>query len=496
MNDSPENAEGAERQPGSVRSISGLSGKVLVLTIFFVMLAEVLIYVPSVANFRINWLKERLSAAQIASLVLEATPDNMVSESLTRELLANAGAKAIALKRANTRKLMLRNEDDLVVELHFDLRDGNWMMRIMDAFEALAAGGNRLIHVTDMARHEGGDTIDIVIEEAPLRAAMVGYSINIMTLSIAISIIAATLVFLALNWTLVRPMHRLTVNMVRFGESPEDPERIITPGQRRDEIGVAERELARMQMDLAATLHQKSHLAALGLAVSKISHDLRNMLTSTQLLSDRLGMVNDPTVKRVAPKLLSTLDRAIDFCEHTLKFGKAQEQPPRRDRFKLNGLAGEVIETAGAVAGDQVVWRNRVPRGLIVDADRGQLYRVLLNLARNAAEALVAADRRGAPGEIEIRARREASKVVVEVQDNGPGVPEAVRDHMFEPFRGSGRVGSTGLGLAIAAELVRAHQGEISLVDGDPGTMFRFTIPDRLAEVLAEPSAEESRSAG
>src|SRR4029079_9562465 len=109
--------------------------------------------------------------------------------------------------------------------------------------------------------------------------------------------------------------------MLRFSENPEDASRIIVPSQRRDEIGTAERELAHMQSELTQTLQQKNRLAALGLAVSKISHDLRNMLASAQLISDRLGSLPDLTVQRFAPKLIASLGRAISFCEGTLRFG-------------------------------------------------------------------------------------------------------------------------------------------------------------------------------
>ena len=135
--------------------------------------------------------------------------------------------------------------------------------------------------------------------EAPLKAAMIRYGLDILGLSILISIITAALVYLSLDALLVKPMTKLTWNIVRFSQRPEDPTRIIEPSGRRDEIGTAERELAAMQHELAETLSQKSRLAALGLAVSKISHDLRNMLSSAQLLSDRLITVKDPD--RAAP---------------------------------------------------------------------------------------------------------------------------------------------------------------------------------------------------
>jgi len=483
--------ERATRQPARSSLFRGMSGKLLVLTALFVMVGEVLIFVPSIANFRINWLRERLAAAQIASLVVEATPDNMVSDELAAELLANARAKTIALKRGRTRELMLRSNEKITIDEHFDLRSETWPKWILDAFKVLVVGDGRTIHITDQARFKGGDFIDIVIDETPLRAAMFDFSVNILRLSIIISLITAALVFVTLHAVLVRPMRRLTGNMVRYGDDPEDRSLIIKPSRRRDEIGIAEFELAQMQQDLANTLQQKNHLAALGLAVSKVSHDLRNMLASTQLLSDRLGIVDDPTVKRLAPKLLATLDRAIQFCEQTLRFGKVEEASPRRSRFRLRALAEETLETIVQPDGTGLRWRVAIAPDLEIDADRGQLFRVLLNLCRNAAQALAGT---AEPGSVEIRAWRDAGATVIEVHDNGPGLPARAREHLFEPFRGSARAGSTGLGLAIAAELVRAHHGEIALVDSERGACFRIIIPDRLAEVPND--GDTLRSAG
>src|SRR5690606_5767639 len=110
------------------------------------------------------------------------------------------------------------------------------------------------------------------------------------------------LVYLSLQWLLVRPMRALTQNMTAFSEAPEDETRIIVPSGRSDEIGIAERQLQAMQHGLRAALRQKAHLAALGAAVARINHDLRNILSSASLMSDRLAHIEAPEVKRIAPR--------------------------------------------------------------------------------------------------------------------------------------------------------------------------------------------------
>jgi signal transduction histidine kinase len=315
---------------------------------------------------------------------------------------------------------------------------------------------------------------------------MFRFSRNILLLSLIISAITATLVYLALHYLFVRPLNRLTTNMVSFRGDPENPTRIIVPSRSRDEIGIAEQELGAMQRDLATMLQQKSHLAALGLAVSKINHDLRNLLASAQLFTDRLVNVPDPNVQRFAPRLMRSLERAIAFCQSTLSYGQVNEAPPDRRPVVLEALVEDVRETLGLAPDSTVRFIGAVERNLRVDADPDQLFRVILNLARNALQALEGrAPNDPGRDQLRVTGQREGAVVVIEVSDTGPGVPERARSHLFEAFRSSTRPGGSGLGLAIAAELVRAHGGEIRLVDGTIGATFRIIIPDRAVDIGA-----------
>ncbi len=462
----------------------GLTGKVLALTVLFVMIGEVLIFLPSIANYRVMWLKNKIAIAEVASLAVEAAPDQQVSDELRRELLKGAGVEIVALKRGSSRHLVLRTDKDIVIDQTYDLRATGWVMAIMDAFDVLLNGGNRIISVADEPPNMSGDFIEIAANETPLRKAMLTYTTNILKLSIILAVIVAAMAFFAFNQVLVRPIRRLTRNMLHFARNPEDTSRIVPTTRRSDEIGVAEGELRNMQTELSGMLNQKSRLAALGLAVSKVSHDLRNMLASAQLISDRLAMVEDPTVKKFTPKLISSLDRAIDFCAQTLKFGRAEEAPPRRSRHEVRPLVEEVIDTAVVQAPSNIVLYNETAEDILIDADREHLFRILTNLLRNAVQVLEGSLPPNDEGEVRIRAWRDGSSTTIEVRDNGPGVPEKARQHMFEAFRGSVRAGGTGLGLTISHELVKAHGGQIRLVtDDQPGAVFWVIIPDRVAEV-------------
>jgi signal transduction histidine kinase len=469
-----------ETPRAKLRHRLGLSGKLLLLTIPLVMIAEVLIYVPSIANFWMNRLNGRLAAANTAALVLDAAPSGMVPESLAREILDSIGARAVAIKLGQQRRLLASAGLPSAVDHDVDLRSLTAWSSIVDSFEMMLESGNQTIRIIGPAPG-GGQFIEVVVDEAPLRQAMYLFSRNLLLVSLVIAILTAALVYLALHFLFVRPMRRLTESLVGFHENPESSARIIVPSNRSDEIGVAERELSDMQRDLVSMLHQKSRLAALGLAVSKINHDLRNLLASSQLLSDQLASVPDPRVQRFAPKLMRSLERAIAFCQSTLSYGRAQEAAPDRRMILIEPVVAEVRESAGLAGDTSTTWISAIERGLMIDADPDQLFRVLLNLVRNAEQAL-----EGQPAtQIRITGRREGGVAIIEVSDTGPGISPATRENLFKAFQTSGRPGGSGLGLAIAAELVRAHGGQIHLVEGTIGATFRITIPDRPIELLS-----------
>ncbi|MDQ0392305.1 sensor histidine kinase [Labrys monachus] len=457
----------------------GLSARLLVLTILFGMLAEVMIYLPSVATYRQNWLSNRISSAITAALVLEAAPNGMVSDSLAMQILDSVGAKMVALKMRDTKRLLASSEMPPQVATTTDLRNVSEMASIREAVATLIAPPGRFIRVIGNAPMNG-QFVEIVIDEAPLKEAMYAASRRLLLISLSISAITGCLVYLTLSWLIVRPVRRLTFAMMHFGDNPEDGSRIVQTSRRNDEIGVAERELAAMQRQLLGMLQQKSRLAALGLAVSKINHDLRNLLAAAQLFSDRLTDSEDPLVQRFAPKLLQTLDRAIAFCQSTLSYGRAAEQLPSRRMIPVAPIVTDTRELLGLGGEDGIVWYEKIEPDLHIDADPDHLSRILLNLCRNALQALEAQARtEDGRGRIHVMCRRDSAAVIIEVADDGPGVPERARQRLFEAFAGSTRPGGSGLGLAIAAELVRAHGGMLTLLDQSPGATFRIRIPDR-----------------
>ncbi len=403
---------------------------------------------------------------------LEAMPDHTFHKGLERELLFRSGTYGIILKRSKRPMLVVGDAIPPAVDATYDLREGTFLLWMRDAFETLAQGENRVLRVIGVYPGDPSSVVEVVIDEAPMREAMFGYSGRILNLSIVISLITAGLVYLSLQWLMVRPMGRITRSMVAFHENPEGVSRMVPPLDRSDEIGIAGRELAVMQDELRSALRQKTRLATLGAAVAKINHDLRNSLSTAVLASDRLANVDDPEVKRVMPRLYDAMDRAINLCSHTLDYVSDEFPKLRPVLFHIHELVAEVGSELGSpgFSGQDFTWRNNVDFELDLEADREQLYRVLINLGRNSRQA-------GAET-VSVSARRDDVRIVIDVSDDGPGLSDRAKECLFQPFSGSAPGGGSGLGLIIAQDIMRAHGGRIILSETGPnGTVFSLEFP-------------------
>ncbi|MEC9453449.1 MAG: HAMP domain-containing sensor histidine kinase [Pseudomonadota bacterium] len=368
-----------------------LSARLLVLTIIFVLIGEVFIYVPSVARYRHVYLQERIEAARIAALSVEAAPDGMVTEDLRKMLLLHSGVLQVSLKRDERRMLILVSEMPYAIGATFVMAEETPWKLIRHAFGAMSGGGERVIRVIGTAPRDGdGTSVDILLDEGPMVAEMLDYSRRILKLSLVLAAITAGLVFLSLHLLMVRPLRRMSDNLVSFRRAPEDAATVMSRSRRRDEIGVAQRELRVMQQRVRAALRQKTRLAAVGGAVSKINHDLRNMLATALVVSDRLAMAENPETRKVSAPLLAALERAINLCTQTLSFAHAEEPDAQRGEFPLAPLVDEVALVLPKAQIDAIQWRSDVPHDLSLWADRDQVYRILMNLTKNAVEAVSA----------------------------------------------------------------------------------------------------------
>ncbi|WP_343313509.1 HAMP domain-containing sensor histidine kinase [Brucella sp. BE17] len=462
-----------------------LSSKLLLLIVLAVLVAEVLIFVPSIANKRLLWLNYRLDTIGEISEVLTASTQMDIPRDIQDKVLLLTGAKAIAVREAGASRLLAMTEVPGQIDQVIDLDNVSEAGAIWDAFSTLFNGGDRTLRIygSPTSSTTPGRVVEVVTADSSLRAAMLEYARNVALISLVISVIAASLIYLIIHEMLLRPVRTMHRNMIEFATTPDNPALILVPEDRKDEFGIAQRQIAHIQSDLQRTLKEQKHLADLGLAVSKINHDMRNILASAQLMSDRLADTNDPVVKRFAPKLIRTLSRAISYSESVIAYGRSQEEPPRPRRVLLYAIVTDVQETLNLNVDSAIEFENIIAEDFELNVDSEQLFRVLSNLCRNAVQAMERDDSSdpAAVKRLTLSAGRIGTTAIIGVEDTGPGLPKKARDNLFTAFKGSTRSDGTGLGLAIAQELIRAHGGSIELREDRPvGAHFEIRLPDLL----------------
>lgn len=466
------------------RLLSGLSGRLLAFTAIIIMLVEIVIFVPSLAAFQRNWLQDKVNSAGLALLAVQEARDSAMMEAVHRDLLERVGvARAELQQRPGSVAIVLAASDTpaATAPRRIDLRRDQWFASIGDAFGVLLSRPGGYIQAVAQAENSSDEVVSILLMQDTLRADLMHFAERIFLLSLLISLVTAGLVYFALDRTIVRPIQRLTEQILRFRDSPQDNSHMIDPSGRRDEIGQAELALAEMEHAVRSALTQQQRLAALGSAVARLAHDLRNSLATAQIVSDRLASSDDPKVRLVAPRLERALLRASKLAEAALRYGKAEEPPPRMEPIALAAALAEAA--ADALAGfPQVPFFNQVGGDLAIRADRDQLHRILVNLMRNAAQAMTAEPETDEPAprppRLSATAHAERGMARIRIEDAGPGLPPAMKAKLFQPFSSAHRGDGSGLGLAIARELARSQGGDLELAASSPeGAAFDLLLP-------------------
>lgn len=461
---------------------AGLSVKLIATIITVILVVEIVIYLPTAANFRTNWLEDRLRVGIVAARVLDAVPDVLaLPRSLTDRLLNSAGAQAIVYRRQGQSQLIELEAAVMPRQaVTADMRRRDPLSQIAGVLDTLLAGGDRMLRIVGEEEGQEASLVEVLMPEAPLRRDLLAYSWNIFALSLIVAMMTAAVLYIFVSRILIAPIRRLTANIVSFRQAPENAALIVTPRPRNDEIGILEQELAAMETDVFSMLRQRRHLADLGLAVAKINHDLRNTLTSAQLLSDQVANVDDPKVQRLAPRLVHSIDKAIGFAQSVLDYGRQSVSPPRPQPVDLRALVEEATFDARLAGHPEISVDNAVPDGVTIRVDADHLARVLVNLLKNAREALEAQSAGARAAAIEIGFQDTGGELLLWVSDNGPGLPPRALENLFVAFEGSARSGGTGLGLAIARELVEAHGGRLTHAPQPVGTRFELHLPASL----------------
>lgn len=477
----------------------GLSTKLIAIIGLVILLVEIVIYLTSIANFRANWLDNKMSVANVATVVWSTTKTPAeLPNGLKDQLLDSAGASLIAYRQNDRRHLLQHSIMPPPENVHLvDIAQRDFFPLVLGAVDTLINGENRILRIKGQTHNNQLDNVELVVAENPLRAGMLAFSMDILLLSLVIAVITSLLVYGILYILIVRPMRRLTTNLIAYRNAPEDIYGIIDITQRRDEIGIAQRELRQLETDLFSILQQRKHLAELGLAVAKINHDLRNTLASAQLLCDQVADLNDPKVQRLAPQLVNTLDKAIGFCQSVLDYGRQRATPPRLDVVNMFSLANEAAFEAGLSQHPQINFNNDISDQITLCVDPDQIARVLTNIFKNARQAheleiarctsQSGGDKQGCDqlksAYVTIKHSVLKDSIRFQIIDNGPGLPTVAKQHMFKAFQGSARRGGTGLGLCIAKELVKAHGGQLRFIDNTKGTCFELELPHIVDQV-------------
>ncbi|HEY1750688.1 MAG TPA: HAMP domain-containing sensor histidine kinase [Caulobacteraceae bacterium] len=460
-----------------VRLPGGLSARLLLATALVVVLANAIIIPILLATRQRDWLSDRVAAGELASLVLEAAPGGKVTEQLKENILNTAGVVAVGIQADGVMSSVLAPPRAPHVSYRLDLRQDDPWSSLTGPLETLFNGGGQLVLVTDRPHFRPGELVQILVPDAPLRAVLLQDLGELLIGALFTSAMAGALVYLFLSFLLVRPMQRITRAMERFRADPEDPQSQLAPSGRHDEIGRAELELGLMQADLRAALASRARLAALGEAVAKINHEMRNMLTSAQMASERLAASGDPVVARTLPRLERALDRAVTLATNVLAFGRSEEPTPATQAVPLRAALEAAAEDAQLDVGGVALALSMDDRAQVL-ADPDQLHRIFVNLMRNAREAIDGDTAKERHGAMTIDLAVENGASVVRIADDGPGLPLRARANLFQPFQGSTRRGGAGLGLAISRELAQAHGGDLVLVDTGPtGTLFELRLP-------------------
>ncbi len=461
--------------PPRLMSTDGLSARLFLLTAVFAMAVAALIITPSAASFHERWLLDRVRVAEAASVGVEALPYSEVEDDTARQLLEIGGVQAVAVGEQGVRRLLLEAPTLARAPDFIDLRETDRLARALDPWRTLIGSDDRSIRVMARPRYRSGDFIEVIAPASVLKAELGDFLLQSLLLTLVISAVAGGLLYAALAYLVLAPMRRVTASIERFRADPEAPSD-VPPSGRRDEIGRVEAELDRMQEEVRQALRSRARLVALGEAVAKINHDLRNMLTSAQMASERLAASADPHVAKALPRLERALSRAAALAQNTLDYGRSEEPAPVLARIPLRSALAAAAEDAG-LERDGVRLDAKLPARAVIHADVDQLHRILVNLMRNARQAIQADVRRGGKGVVRVTAKTPDDRLILRIADDGPGIPDRIAERLFQPFVSGGGQGA-GLGLTISRELAANHGGVLNLIETGPrGTVFELALP-------------------
>ena len=233
-------------------------------------------------------------------------------------------------------------------------------------------------------------------------------------------------------------------------------------------------QMRREKEQSARELAKKDRLSMVGQVVASMVHDFRGPVSVIQGYAEYLGedRVTDEERNEYSQRMLEEVENLKQMATEVLDFSKDKillVQQPVDVSFFLNGFRKEVEML---LLDDSVQLDFMVSDSGVLSMDPARIKRVLFNLIQNAIEALAEGG-----GRVDVRALRQGSYYVLQVADNGPGIPQEIRDTLFEPFVTHGKRQGSGLGTAIAKKIVEEHGGSIWFESAAGGTTFYIRLP-------------------
>lgn len=223
-------------------------------------------------------------------------------------------------------------------------------------------------------------------------------------------------------------------------------------------------------------LLRREKLSLLGQVVLGVVHDFRSpfsvILMATELMQS--GLADPNSMKECCALIVEQVERVNAMAEEVLDYSRGKTNL-RLEKVELGHFLRRFVElNTRFLQGKGVELTAAIPDSCMIEADPGRLQRVLQNLVYNAADAM--GEDGGRIG-IDLE-RPDADSVKIHVRDSGPGIPDEIRDRLFEPFQTKGKAKGLGLGLAIARQFVESHGGELTFDSGKgKGTIFHIRLP-------------------
>ena len=450
-----------------------MSGRLALFSIAFIFLLEITFLVPALTFYRFNRLQERVDDAALVAEALLSTPNPQIDTDQSKELLESAKILDLAIVREDRRERLLLPNNTFTISNVVNLTEMTVFQIMLNGMSCITSNPNGVMLVVGQPQN-GFSKIETAVEEAPICNDVRKFGFNLLIMSMIISMLAGCILFVTVSRQFVRPILFLTKAITNF-QGSKNPRVKVEARSKIKEFYDAEVSLRQMQKRIAKSMRQKERLANLGESVAKIQHDLRNMLSTAHMVADNLEDSDDPKVRKSAPRLVRAIDRAIELSSQTLEYGRVGERKARVESVDLWEIIAEIVEEETDLVRDQSVEITfDCGNDIFATADRSFVRRIIQNLVRNARQILEEGD----GGTIHVLAETNDDKIHISVSDNGPGMSEVAMDGLFQPFKGSSRIGGTGLGLAISKELSELMHGKLELASSNAsGTIFVLILP-------------------